>query len=120
MSPARSSMPHRSKTLLSHILSASALVTRFVAGRTYENYLEDDLLRSAIERQFITIGEALRSLSANDGATATRITEARRIINFRNVLVHGYDAIASPLVWDIIQTDLPVLRAEVEALLAED
>jgi uncharacterized protein with HEPN domain len=47
------------------------------------------------------------------------ISEYRKIIGFRNVLVHGYDAIDDQIVWDTIQQHLPVLKQEVEELLAK-
>jgi uncharacterized protein with HEPN domain len=43
---------------------------------------------------------------------AARITHLKRIISFRNVLIHGYDAIDDEVVWDVIETHLPLLRQE--------
>ena len=51
---------------------------------------------------------------------AERISEHSRVIAFRNILIHGYADVDHRLVWDIVQTKLPVLRDEVEALLKED
>lgn len=49
---------------------------------------------------------------------ATRISEYRRIISFRNILIHGYTEVDDRLVWDIVEVKLPTLRREVEALLS--
>ena len=49
--------------------------------------------------------------------TAARISKHRRIIDFRNVLIHGYDLIDHRVVWSTIAEEVPVLLAEVEALL---
>ncbi len=46
-----------------------------------------------------------------------RISEHRRIIAFRNILIHGYADVDDRLVWDVVQAKLPVLRREVEQLL---
>jgi uncharacterized protein with HEPN domain len=75
-------------------------------------------LRSAVERQFEIIGEALNQLSKIDPDTATAISEHRRIIAFRNILIHGYAEIDHRLVWGILEGKLPGLRKQVEALLA--
>lgn len=45
------------------------------------------------------------------------ITEYRRIINFRNVMVHGYAQIVSDTVWGVVETGLPVLQDEVNQLI---
>jgi uncharacterized protein with HEPN domain len=59
-------------------------------------------------------------LSRADSAIACRIGEHARIIAFRNILIHGYAEIDDRLVWDIVGNKLPVLRREVDELLAND
>jgi len=78
------------------------------------------MLRSAVERQFEIIGEALAQLVRLDEALASRISEYRRIIAFRNILIHGYAEVDHRIVWDIVESKLPRLRREVAALLEED
>lgn len=48
-----------------------------------------------------------------------RISSARQIIAFRNILIHGYASIANDVVWDVLQDDLPMLYHEIEELLRE-
>ena len=78
------------------------------------------MLRSAVERQFEIIGEALAQLSRLDPTLASRISEFRRIIAFRNILIHGYAQVDDRIVWDIVETKLQVLRGEVGALLEQE
>lgn len=80
----------RSLGLLSDIRQAAGAVRDHLAGATFERFRGDRLLRAAVEREFITIGEAVSQLSRSDAETAARITLHRRIIAFRNILVHGY------------------------------
>lgn len=47
----------------------------------------------------------------------SKITDCRSIIGFRNVLIHQYSEIDDETVWAILQTKLPVLLSEVDALM---
>ncbi len=67
-------------------------------GKTLAEYERDAILRSAVERQFITIGEALTQLLRLIPEPQARISHTRQIIAFRNILVHGYAAIAHDIV----------------------
>lgn len=112
-------MRPEAKKLLEDIRRAAELISSFVQGKGFEDYAADPMLRSAVERQFEIIGEALNRLSRTDQATAEHITYTSRIIAFRNILIHGYDLVDYEVVWDVIETHLPVLQEEVQSLLAE-
>lgn len=94
-------------------------INRFVKGRAIAEYEADLMLRSAVERQFGIVGEALSQLAKAAPDLAARIPELRNAVSFRNVLIHGYDRIEDRVVWRTIVTDLPALRARVEGLLIE-
>jgi uncharacterized protein with HEPN domain len=106
-----------SKKYLFDILQAAKNLKRFSEGKTFSQYESDALLRSAIERQFEIIGEALRRLAKEDPETAARVSEYERIISFRNILIHGYAEIDDRIVWDILQSKLPALLRDVESLV---
>ena len=98
-------------------LRAAESVRAFVRGKTYEAFVEDDLVRSAVERQLQIIGEALSQLARIDPRIARNVAELRRIIAFRNILVHGYAAIDYDTVWRLIEDKLPELQVNLQALL---
>jgi uncharacterized protein with HEPN domain len=75
-------------------------------------------LRSAVERQFEIIGEALAQLARIDAAMAQKVPNLRQIVAFRNVLIHGYATVDPARVWRVIEDNLPQLRAALAALLA--
>lgn len=106
------------KARLWHIQRAASSIVEFTTGRTSTDYEDDEILRLAIERQMITIGEALRRAMEVDPALVEQITRTDEIIAFRNQLVHNYPQIDNKKVWKIIETDLPVLLDEVRVLLA--
>lgn len=102
------------------IQHASNLLAEFVQAKTWPDYAANAMLRSAVERQFEIIGEALAQLARRDLALAERISEYRNIIAFRNVLIHGYAEVDDKLVWDVAQTRLPKLRQQIDELLQPD
>ena len=108
-----------SKKYLFDILQAAKKLQQFSQHKAFPDYEADALLRSAVERQFEIIGEALRKLAKKDPETAGRIAEYERIISFRNILIHGYAEIDDRLVWDILQSKLPNLLKQVQSLLDE-
>ncbi len=113
-------MRHEAKKYLFDIKQAADLLLSFSRGKTFVEFTADPLLRSAIERQFEIIGEALNQLSKVDPDAVAAISEHRRIIAFRNILIHGYAEIDHRLVWGILEGKLPDLHRQVEALLAND
>ena len=72
-----------------------------------------------MERKFEIIGEALGQLARVDAALAGRVPDYRRMIAFRNVLIHGYAIIDDAEVWRIATMALPRVREVVAAVLEE-
>ncbi len=110
------------KKHLYDIQAASELIVQFIHAKSFADYEADVMLRSAIERQLMVVGEAFVRLrselpEADEDDLLDRITDARKIIGFRNILVHGYDAIKNDIVWIVIIKDLPALIREVNTLL---
>jgi uncharacterized protein with HEPN domain len=69
-----------------------------------------------VEREFEIIGEALNRIDRLDSPTAARISELRRIVDFRNRIIHGYDTV-DDAVGGIAEKHLPLLVREVTGLL---
>ena len=88
---------------------AAERIARFTAGHGPESYLADELLRSAVERQFEIIGEAFAALRRADPGLAATIPGLPRIVAFRNVLIHGYATVDDALVWGVVEGSLPGL-----------
>ena len=96
---------------------AADSIAVFCAGKSFEQYRSEELLRAAVERKFGIVGEALARLAKDDPEVAARIPEYSRIIAFRNIIVHGYASVDDRIVWGVIEAHLPALRAAVRELL---
>ena len=106
------------RKLLWDAQQAAARIARFTAGKGFTDYEADEYLRSAVERQFEIIGEALSQLARIDAQAAGQIPDLPRIVALRNVLIHGYAAVDNRLVWGVIETNLGPLRTMLAYLLA--
>lgn len=98
---------------------AADRAVRFITGKSFADYLHDEFLRSAVERQFEIIGEALNRLGRVDPSTAAAIDELPRVVAFRNILIHGYASVDNKLVWGVIETHLEPLRTKLGVLLGQ-
>jgi len=110
-------MRRRVLKLLEDVRAAADSIQSYTAGKSESEYLAEKQLRRSVEREFEIIGEALRRLDSEYPASAARITDARKIIDFRNVLAHGYDAVSDDQVWVIVTAYLPSLIADVRSLI---
>lgn len=99
------------------LLSIANIESYIGEKKVFAEYDSNMLLQDATERNLITIGEAMALILKK--SPDIPITNARRIVDARNRLTHGYDDIESTQVWNIIINHLPLLRSQVEALLEE-
>jgi len=106
------------KKCLEDVRQAAELIRQFTAGKTFADYDCDALLRSAVERQFEIIGEAVNRLSKIDASILSTLPDAPRIVAFRNILIHGYDVVDNHVVWDVVQLNLTPLYERITSLLA--
>jgi len=103
---------------LSDMLDRGQFLEQLLADRTLEELETDRVLRSAVERELMVLGEALCQLHRAAPEIAEQIDRWKDIIGFRQILVHGYDVLELPVIWGIVQNDLPLLVTQVRALLA--
>lgn len=110
-------MRSESRKYLYDIGEACRKLSKFTEDKSLDDYVADEFLRSAVERQFEIIGEALSQLSKSDPEITQAIPDYRRIVAFRNILIHGYATIRHETVWGVVQSDLPALSQHIRALL---
>lgn len=107
------------RALLFEIAESSGRILEFTAGIGATEYINNPLIKSAAERLFIIIGEALNRLKQIDRPLFESIVNAPRIIGFRNTLVHGYDLVSDELVWEIISENVPDLKNLCKRILSK-
>ncbi len=110
-------MEDRIKKYLQDVLTAIEEVESFFDNKPklFDDFYSDLLLRRAIERNIEIIGEAMNRILRIDESIA--ITNARKIVDARNYIIHGYDSLSPDILWSMVINHLPRLKKEVVALL---
>lgn len=105
------------RAYLADVIEAGKAIQDAVATISFENYCSSRLIRSAVEREFMIIGEALKQLSQRNPKLFASIEQGPEIIGFRNKLTHEYITINNQIVWGVIQSELPDLIVRCQMLL---
>jgi len=109
-------MQHEVQTYLFDILESINSIDDYLGeSKDFKYYLADKKLRRAVERELEIIGEATKRILLIDPEIA--ISDARRIVNLRNFVIHGYDRLDDTIIWGIVSRDVPKLKVQVEKLL---
>jgi uncharacterized protein with HEPN domain len=102
------------RVYLAHIADSIQAIESYVVGGR-DTFLRERLIQDAVIRNFEIIGEAAGKLSpALRSATPA---PWKKVIAFRNRLIHAYWGVDLVLVWDVIARDLPTLKETVDQLL---
>lgn len=108
----------RDNAALFDMVKAMQAIGRFVPGRTFEDYLTDEMFQGAVERKLEILGEAANRISADFQSQHTDI-DWRSIVGLRNVIIHQYDELDYQKVWNIATNDVPLLLKKVHPLVPD-
>lgn len=84
---------------------------------SFNGFKNDPLMLRAAERCIMIIGEAVIRITKSDDSIA--ITDARKIMSTRHIVVHEYDRVSADVLWTIMDRHIAPLKAEVETLLKQ-
>ncbi len=101
---------------LRHIAEAIEKLESFIDGVSYDEFIKNELIKSAVVRQLEIIGEASNHLSEYLKVKYSEIIWTD-IIGFRNIVVHEYFIVDYAVVWDILQNYLLTLKITITDLL---
>ena len=110
---------HDARNWLWDVRQSCDLIVETTSGMSFEQFVGDRLRRSAVEREFEIIAQALKLAVSVEPTLEARFPEMRGIVDFRNILAHGYHMVNYQKVWPIIQHHVPALRAKADQILSE-
>ena len=111
--------PRNWRMRVQDILDAIRRIQDYTRGATAESLRADWKTVDAVVRNLIVIGDAARHVPAEVQALNPDIPwdEMR---DMRNVVVHEYFRVSHPILWRTIQSNLPPLTEQLQALLDAD
>jgi uncharacterized protein with HEPN domain len=95
---------------LRHIQECIARIEQYTA-QGHEAFLASTLIQDGVIRNLQTLGQSVLKLSESLKVSHPEV-EWKSIVGFRNVLVHDYLGISIERVWEIVERDLPDLKAK--------
>ena len=106
------------RVTLAEIQEAARRLQAICAGKTLSSLLADWQATAALERFIEILGAAVKRLPME---LRNRYPDVpwKDIAGTRDHLSHGYDDLDHQVLWDAVETDLPVLLATVERMLKE-
>jgi uncharacterized protein with HEPN domain len=110
-------MTDEAKKRLLDALAACQRISEVTKDLDFSRYEADWVLRSAVERQLEIIGEALNRAEDERPSLREELPELRRIVGIRHRVIHGYDSVDDEIIWDVVQTKVPVLIEQLNELL---
>lgn len=112
-------MDNYTKKHLQDILTAIEEIESFLGNtntpKLFDSFVNNICLRRAVERNIEIIGEAMNRILKT--GYDIKITNARKIVDARNYIIHGYDTLSVDILWSIVINHLPLLKEEVTLLM---
>jgi len=106
------------RLFITDMLDAIGKVERYIAGLAFEEFEANDLVMDAVVRNLEIIGEAARHIP-DDLCQRYGGIDWRRVVGFRNIVIHEYFDVDPAIVWTIATTQLGDLKAVLQAMLAD-
>lgn len=108
-------MKKDSTIYIDDMLEAIDAINRYTSGMDEIKFSQTDYIQDAVIRQLAIIGEAARNVPSDVQAKQPNIPW-RKIVDFRNVIIHEYSGVSLGRVWRIIADDVPILKDQLVLL----
>lgn len=102
---------------LADIVECCGRIRSYVEGKTFEDFVSDNMCVDAVVRNLEIIGEAVKNLPEEIRSIEPAI-EWKKVSRFRDVIAHHYFKIDYERVWDVTQTKVDELEAAANRMLA--
>src|SRR5208337_5470850 len=112
-------MTARSPVLyLSEMLASMEKIERYIAGVSFDEFIQRDQLVDAVERNIEKIGEAAAAVPEEIRARHPDVPW-KTIVGLRNKVIHHYFAVDHDVIWQIATKNIPATKGKIAEILRE-
>ena len=97
------------------ILQAIEGIESALAGKSFDEFCHDWVLRHAVQRGIEIISQACRRIPDELRKNHPEIPW-RNILGIGNVLRHEYESVSDEIIWNAVQSHLPPLKEAIKAI----
>jgi len=102
-----------------NILVSIDKIMRNTKGLSFDEFVSDEKVFGLTVRELQEIGESARKILQSKSIVDTSSIEWRRIIDFRNFVVHRYFSIEPMVVFEVVKKELPSLEKNVLEIIKQ-
>ncbi|AFZ48458.1 protein of unknown function DUF86 [Cyanobacterium stanieri PCC 7202] len=106
---------NRNQEAILDLIKACNLIIEFCANLDQTSFLNDEKTQSSVLYQIVIIGEAVNRLTPDFIANHPQIP-FNAIRGMRNRVVHEYKEVDDHILWEVTQSNIPELLAQIESI----
>ncbi len=103
---------------LQDIQNSIVKILKYTDNLDYSEFVSNDMLKDAVERNLEIIGEAVKNLPVDFKKNCTGIP-FKQIAGMRDKLIHDYFGVDYEIVWKTVKDILPIFYKDIEKLIKD-
>ena len=104
------------EVFLRHVLDEITFLLEHTRALSFDDFMEDAVLKRACARSFEIMGEAVKNIST-DFRRKHKEIDWKNIAGMRDKLIHQYFGVNWDILWDVIKEKLPGVKVHLEKIL---
>ena len=106
------------KLFLDDILESISKIKAYTQSMGYSEFIRDEKTKDAVLRNHEIMGEATKNIPDEVKEKYLEVNW-KSIARMRDKLIHEYFGVSTPIVWETMESDIPVFEGQIEKILEE-